>query len=80
MDNLKKGSAVVSERGNLKMETMTISLQAKIDMVNNDIEETRSQLEDLEWKLQEVESLANELEEIKDLLEKLGKALGVELV
>ena len=59
---------------------MTISLQAKIDIINNDIEETRSELENLEWKLQEIESLANELEEVKDLLEKLGKALGVELV
>lgn len=80
MDNLKNGSAVVSKNGDIKMETMTISLQAKIDIINNDLEETRSELENLEWKLQEVESLANELEEIKDLLEKLGKALGVELV
>ena len=40
MDNLKNGSAVVSERGNLKMETMTIGLQAKLDIINNDIEET----------------------------------------
>tara|TARA_R100000329_G_scaffold63071_1_gene56158 strand:- start:995 stop:1237 length:243 start_codon:yes stop_codon:yes gene_type:complete len=80
MVNLKNGSAVVSEKGNLKMETMTIGLQAKIDIINNDLEETRSELENLEWKLQEIESLANELEEVKDLLEKLGKALGVELV
>ena len=80
MVNLKNGSAVVSEKENLKMETMTIGLQAKIDIINNDLEETRSELENLEWKLQEIESLANELEEVKDLLEKLGKALGVELV
>jgi prefoldin subunit 5 len=62
------------------METLTIGLKAKLDIVNNDMEEITSQMEDLEWKIQECQSLVNELEEIKELLTKLGKALGVELV
>ena len=62
------------------MEQLTVSLKAKLDMVNNDMEEITSQMEDLEWKVQECQSLVNELEEIKELLTKLGKALGVELV
>ena len=62
------------------METLTIGLKAKLDIVNNDMEEIQSQMEDLDWKIQECQSLVNELEEIKELLTKLGKALGVELV
>ena len=62
------------------METLTIGLKAKLDIVNNDMEEIQSQMEDLDWKIQECQSLVDELEEIKELLAKLGKALGVELV
>lgn len=73
-------SPVETNKKDIKMETLTIGIKAKLDIINNDMEEVQNELQDLEWKLQEIESLVNELEEIKNLLEKLGKALGVELV
>ena len=73
-------SPIETNKKELNMETLTIGIKAKLDIINNDMEEVQNELENLEWKLQEIESLVNELEEIKDLLSKLGKALGVELV
>lgn len=73
-------SPVETNKKELNMETLTIGIKAKLDIINNDMEEVQNELQDLEWKLQEIESLVNELEEIKELLTKLGKALGVELV
>jgi len=76
----KCGSSVETKKKDIKMENITVNIKAKMDMVTSDMEEITSQMEDLDWRVQECQMLVNDLEEIKDLLEKLGKALGVQLV